>query len=302
MDGQRLHTRRNNLITAYFNLGLSYRDICEALAIENGLIISERHLKRILKTLQLKRRRYTDTQEVIDFIEKQHQGSGQMHGYRWMFQKCLCNGIVCRKEDVRAILSILDPHGNEQRRKRRLLRRRYSAKGPNYLWHFDSYDKLRRYGLCINGCIDGFSRKIIWMNAYNTSNNPRVIGGYYIEAVTQLGGCPRIIRSDKGTENGHVREFQRYLRRNGTDTRAGLSSYMEGRSTANQRIEYWWAFLRRECTDFWICFFQKLVDDGDFNGSFLDVNLIQFCFLHLIQVNIPSTCITWNFTWGRSLF
>ena len=27
--------------------------------------------------------------------------------------------------------------------------------GPNFLWHCDGYDKLKPYGLCIHGCIDG---------------------------------------------------------------------------------------------------------------------------------------------------
>ena len=29
---------------------------------------------------------------------------------------------------------------------------------PKFIWHID--------GLCINGCICGFSRKIIWLNVY----------------------------------------------------------------------------------------------------------------------------------------
>jgi hypothetical protein len=60
----------------------------------------------------------------------------------------------------------------------------------------DSYDKLKQYGLCINGCVDGFSRQIIWINVYRTSSNPRVIAGYYIKAVALRGGCPSKVRAD----------------------------------------------------------------------------------------------------------
>ena len=28
--------------------------------------------------------------------------------------------------------------------------------GPKYLWHIDGYAKLKRYGYCIHGCIDGY--------------------------------------------------------------------------------------------------------------------------------------------------
>lgn len=31
----------------------------------------------------------------------------------------------------------------------------YRTKGPNYAWHIDGQDKLKRYGLCVHGCIDG---------------------------------------------------------------------------------------------------------------------------------------------------
>ena len=35
--------------------------------------------------------------------------------------------------------------------------RQYTCSGPNALWHMDSYDKLKPYGIAINDCIDGFS-------------------------------------------------------------------------------------------------------------------------------------------------
>lgn len=44
----------------------------------------------------------------------------------------------------------------------------------------DGYDKLKPYGFAINGCIDGFSRYIVWMEAYTTNDNPKVIADYFI--------------------------------------------------------------------------------------------------------------------------
>jgi hypothetical protein len=38
-----------------------------------------------------------------------------------------------------------------------------------------------------------------------------------MDAVESLGGGPRVVRGDMGTENGHVREMQRVLRRNHED-------------------------------------------------------------------------------------
>ena len=59
--------------------------------------------------------------------------------------------------------------------------------GPKFIWHRDGYD----IGLCINGCIREFSRKIIWVNVYQTNNHLKLIGGYFLEAlVTANGRCP----------------------------------------------------------------------------------------------------------------
>ena len=53
-------------------------------------------------------------------------------------------------------------------------------------------------------CIDGFSRRLIWLEIGSTNKNPAVVARYYLEAVKQVGGVPRKIRSDDGTENRHI--------------------------------------------------------------------------------------------------
>jgi hypothetical protein len=276
---------REAAIKVYFEMGLKYCDMVCVLELYHDILISERHVKRILKSRRLFRRKgYSDINDIINFVEQELKESGRQHGYRWMSQKCQDSGLKCKQEEIRIILQMLDPEGSQHRKKRRLLRRSYIAKGPNFIWHFDSYDKLKRFGFCINGCIDGFSRHIIWLNCYNSSSNPKIIGGYFIEAVSSLRGCPSVIRGDHGTENVRVRQFQIFFRREDNDGRAGERSYLAGPSTANQRIEYFWNFLRRQCTDFWICHFLDLEADGNFDGSFLDTSILQYCYMHLVQV------------------
>ncbi|XP_029975096.1 uncharacterized protein LOC115408457 [Salarias fasciatus] len=283
-----------DLVELYFYLGLHHKDITTLLASRHRFIVSERHLKRLLRSYGLFRRKnYASYDRIITFIQEQLQASGQLHGYRWMYAKCQENGLRVRKEDVRLILKELDPRGVELRASRRLLRRSYFARGPNFIWHLDSYDKLKPFGICINGCIDGFSRKIIWMNAFTTSSDPKIVGGYYIEAVEKLGGCPRIARGDLGTENVKVRDFQRFLRRNIQDG-SSIDSYIEGASTANQRIESWWGSLRKESMDFYITLFVDLKDRGLFDGEYLDKSLIQFCFMGIIQDELDETIRVWD--------
>ena len=273
-----MDAEKSDLIKLYFEFGLSYKNILRCLAHYHGIVISLRHLKRLLRNQNMSRRKhYSDIDSVVGFIEEQLRGSGQLHGYRWMHEKCLQNKLNVRKEDVRFILAEIDRPGVEFRRSRRLSRRSYFAKGPNFIWHLDSYDKLKPFGFGINGCIDGFSRKLIWLNVYHTNSDPAVIGGYFLEALKLIGGCPTLVRCDLGTENVVVRDIQRALN---DDT-----AFIDGPSTANQRIECFWGQLRKECSEFWICIFQDLQNSGVLRGDFLSKNILLFCFTALIQVN-----------------
>ena len=45
-----------------------------------------------------------------------------------------------------------------------LRRRKYISSGPSAVWHADGYGKLKPYGFPIHGAIDGFSRRVLWLN------------------------------------------------------------------------------------------------------------------------------------------
>jgi hypothetical protein len=75
-------------------------------------------------------------------------------------------------------------------------------KYSNSVWHADGYDKLKPYDLPIHGCIDDFSRKVIWLYVTQSNNSPDNIAAYYLDSVKELGGCPRKLNTDLGTENG----------------------------------------------------------------------------------------------------
>ena len=212
---------RSALIQHYFLLGFSYDEITGLLAQKHNIFISVGHLKRLLQRMELFRRKsYTDIIVVAEFIQQQLRRSGGLHGYRWMHLKCVQRGLNIPKETIR---EPLDPRGVEIRLRRKLKRRLYSAKRPNYLWHVDSYDKLTPYGICINPCIDGFPRKIIWPEAGMTNSDPRIIAGYFLEAVLAKNGTPRRTRGDMGTEHIRVAHMQQFLRETGgPDGRSGF--------------------------------------------------------------------------------
>ncbi|CAC5399801.1 unnamed protein product [Mytilus coruscus] len=115
-----------------------------------------------------------------------------------------------------------------------------------------------------------------------TNNDPKIVAGYYIQAVIKKNGCSRSVRSNFGTENKYVDQMQRFFHRNGIDSD---HCYIYGSSTQNQRIECLWAILRKQCAQFWRDLFTLLKQHNKFDGSYLDQNLVWFCFMGLIQEN-----------------
>lgn len=276
---------RNKLIKTYFLLGLNHFEIVATLQTNDGIIISLRQLRRVLRQLGLFRKKhFSGVPSLNRFLEAQLAESGQLHGYRWMHLKCLQNGFVVTQKTIRQLLQILDPEGVETRRRRRLRRRRYFNKGPNYMWRTNCYDKLKPFGVCITGCIDGYSRYIMWLKAGPNTSDPVIIAYHFLQTVAMLNGCPQTLRADMGTENGVIEVIQRDFTNNGIKMQTSLPSFLYGKSTSNQRIESWWSTLRRQNSQFWINVFHGVKDSGHFSGDFLDKALIQFCFLDLIQV------------------
>jgi hypothetical protein len=253
-------------IAAYFSMGFSNREIQEVLAFHHGIIISNRTIKRKTSAMGLFRRKnQSDVVAVALYIfGVLSNEAGETHGYRWMHCKCINEGFVVSQKLVRLLLGILDPEGVNLRRRRRLRRRQYANRGPNAVWHIDGCDKLAPYGLYIHGCVDGFSRYTIWMNVSSTNKDPSVIGGYYVKAIGELGKCPLLIRSDRGTENTLVCDIQRDLR---GDSQA---AFLYGQSTTNQRIEWRWGLNRKEGIQHWMNFFQRIQDEGLFSGDYFD--------------------------------
>lgn len=288
---------RDELIETYFHLGLSGPEILSFLSQAHNIQLSLRQLRRILKSLGCKRRQYqSDVAQIINAIETEICSSGQIIGYRAMHQRLITyHGLTVKREVVRHALKILDPEGVEQRTNRRFRRRKYCAKGPNYLWHIDGYDKLKPFGFGVHGCIDGYSRRILWLEVSYSNNDPHIVVRYFLDYVKELGGTARIIRGDCGTENVLIEKYQRFFRRSSHDSFSGDKSFMYGRSTSNQRIESWWSILRRGCSEWWISFFKDMRDSGLFDDSnAIHRQCLRFCFMGVLQKELHKVATLWN--------
>lgn len=136
------------------------------------------------------------------------------------------------------MMIVLDPI--EQRSRRRFVRRVYHSLGPNHVWHIDGYDKLKPYGLAISGCIDGYSRKVMWSFCGASNNDP------YIMNTVNLESYQSFFALTVALKNGTMAAIHCSLISTHTDDLAGASSHMYGSSITNQIIENWWSYFRKQ--------------------------------------------------------
>ncbi len=101
-----------------------------------------------------------------------------------------------------------------------------------YFRHIDGHDKLIWWRMVIHGCIDGFSRFIIYLHC-SDNNFAETVERLFSNAVREFY-WPRRVRSDQGMENIDVARLM--LAKFGTESKP----YLTGLSVHNQRIERLW--------------------------------------------------------------
>lgn len=287
-------------IVKLFNHGYSYKTILKFLKDDHGITISERTLYNYLRILGLKRKKYDVTDHVVErmtsVLSEELKGPNSLLGYRLMWNRLKCvHGIYVPRAVVMEALQGLDPEGVSARKAHRLERRLYRSLGPNYCWHLDGYDKLKPYGFPIHGCIDGYSRKILWLKFLPSNNNPLIIAYCFVSCINKLGLVPRQLRSDCGSENVDVCAMQCFLRRNHNDSHSGLNAHLYGSSHANQRQEAWWSFYRRVNSSWIINFFKDMVANNEYSSeNELQHSCAQYVFGPLIQKNLNEIKSLWN--------
>lgn len=276
----------DNIVSKYFHLRYTYNEICKILEKELRLKLSLSSLKRIIKRNNLRRKSIIESpvEQITAAIVEEINDGGFNLGYRFMWQRLRDKyRLSVKQSTVLEILRVLDPEGVEARSRYRLKRRRYRMAGPNYLWHCDGYDKLKKFGFAIHGCVDGYSRKVLWLHVATSNNKPEIVAYYYLKCVRELGFLPTMIRSDRGSDNTIIDQLQIALRFHHEDSCAGVDSFLKGKSTSNERIEKFWNHLRNHSMDFFISLFKTMQDQNILDiSNVLHIEVLCYCFGDLI--------------------
>lgn len=288
---------RNEMIAVYYHSGYTIQEIIGFFASRLNTALSARQIHRVLREMNLTRRNNQPRlEDIVTAILHELSGSGGDIGYRGMRRRLLVDhdlNVSC--ELVRLALTVLDAEGVIRRRQRRLQRRRYINEGPNFCVHLDGWDKLKPFGISIHGCVDGFSRRILWLRACNSNKNPEYISRFYIDYIKEINGVPVVVYADRGTENCIVRDLQYALRWNHQDPLQGLSSFRYGSSYRNTSIERFWRCLREMCGNFWINYFKDMDYLGVFDTSdVVHLECARYCFLPIINRELYRVIQHWN--------
>ena len=175
-------------------------------------------------------------------VKEELNGPGQLLGYRGMFQKVRQeHQLNVARNQVYDVMSELDPEGLQARgvgRQKQRKKGNFTTRGTNWVHSLDGHDKLMGYQsstfpIAIYGCMDTCSRKLLWLRAWVSNCDPKLIGKWYLEYLYDTRVISAMLRVDKGTETGTMATMHAFLRRHHGDMDPD-ETVCYGPSTSNQ--------------------------------------------------------------------
>jgi hypothetical protein len=108
--------------------------------------------------------------ENLDELVKSYiSNHGATSGQEYISGYIKSLGLRVQRRKIRESMTRVDLLNTAIRWGAQVSRRTYNVPWPNSLWHLDGHHSLIRWKFVIHGCIDGFSRRIMFLKCI--SNN-----------------------------------------------------------------------------------------------------------------------------------
>lgn len=106
----------------------------------------------------------------------------------------LSRGYRLQQHRIRESIRRVDPRGSMLCRLQVTNRQVYCVPSPRSLYHIDGNHKLIWWWFVIHGCIDGYSRRIIYLQCSGNNRSQTVLDDF-VDGVRRLG-LPKRVRAD----------------------------------------------------------------------------------------------------------
>ena len=264
------------------NAGYTWIEIAKA------LMISRTTLWRRLIEANVSFGNYSDISDSdLDVIVQRYQDAHPHSGQSLLLGHLSSLGIRVQRQRVRDSMGRVDPIRTSLRWHQTISRRSYSVPAPNSLWHIDGHHSLIRWRFVVHGCVDGFSRHIMYLAAATNNCSQTVLDLFW--KATREYGIPSRVRSDKGGENVKVCYFM--IATQGTSR----GSHIAGSSCHNQRIERMWRDVYRCVCSTYHSLFYTMEAEGLLDpDSERDIFVLHCVYLPMLQHSLQEFATAWN--------
>jgi hypothetical protein len=261
-------------------------------------------LDRRLRHFEIRYIDYATSVEAVSAVVSQElNGPGKLLGYRALNQKLrTVHNVKVPRHLVHHVLAELDPDGLEARslqKKAKKPKVAFISNGPLWVVSLDGHDKLCGYQnstfpICIYGCLDTFSRKILFLFVCYSNSDPRIVGKKYLEYLYQEKMMPLYLRIDKGTETGKMATLHVYLVNKYDVIENPIQAIIYGPSTSN-KIERWWRDLHERLEKYFKIQLAQLLRDRQYDPhDMLNRQLLAYVYIPIIQRECDIFVSNWN--------
>jgi len=246
------------------------------------------------KTLQRRRKDFSSNIECyskindldLDVIVRETIDGNPNVGERMITGYLAARGIQIQRERIRKSIKRVDPNRSKLNKKK-IYRRSYNVISPNALWHLDGNHKLIRWRFVIHGCLDGFSRSVVFLKCAVNNRSDTVLDSF-VKALDRFR-TPLRIRTDHGTENVLVARYM--LDRHGIESKPVIT----GKSVHNQRIERLWVDVSVNVNEFLRNLFRQMESDLLLDpDNDLQLYALHYVFLPRINRMLFEFSEAWN--------